>query len=150
MGKTTLLRDLSRIIGNSIPIMNVLLVDERSEIASCVNGKPQLDVGVNTDVISNCSKAYGFEKAIRAMRPDVIITDELFGDKDFFAVENAVRSGVKVIASAHSDSRDNLYEKIGFRQAISSRLFDCYVFLSDNYGVGSIECVCDKDYKVCI
>ena len=150
MGKTTLLRDLSRIMGNSIPILNVLVIDERSEIASCVNGKPQLDVGVNTDVSSNCNKTYGFEKAIRAMRPDVIVTDELFSEEDFFAIENAVRSGVKVIASAHSDSRSNLYEKNGFKQAINNKLFDCYIFLSDNYGVGSIDCVCDKDYKVCI
>ncbi len=149
MGKTTLLRDLARIIGSSVPIKNVLLVDERSELASCVNGKPQLDIGCNTDVISNCTKEYAFEKGIRSMRPDVIITDELFGNSDFSAVESAIKSGVKVIASAHSDKKENLYDKKGFREAIKNKLFDCYFFLSDCHGVGSIEYVCDKDYGIC-
>lgn len=149
MGKTTLLRDLARIIGNVVPIKNVLLVDERSELASVVNGKPQLDIGVNTDIICNCTKEYAFERAIRAMRPDVIITDELYGENDFNAVENAVRSGVKVLASAHSDKKENLFDKRGFREAIKNKLFDCYVFLSDRFGVGSVEYICDKDFNLC-
>jgi len=149
MGKTTLLRDLARILGNSTPIQNILIVDERSELASCVNGKAQLDVGINTDIMSNCTKQYAFEKGIRALRPDVIITDELFGESDILAVENAIKCGVKVIASAHSNNKENLYDKKGFKECIRNKLFDCYIFLDNSYGVGSIKNIFNREYELC-
>ncbi|MCL2256240.1 MAG: stage III sporulation protein AA, partial [Firmicutes bacterium] len=78
-GKTTLLRDLARLAASNAPIKNILLIDERNELAAVANGVAQLDVGTSTDIISNCSKEYAFESAIRALRPDIIICDELFG-----------------------------------------------------------------------
>ena len=54
-GKTTLLRDLVRLISEGAGILGqagkkVGIVDERSEIAGCYQGVPQLDVGFRTDV----------------------------------------------------------------------------------------------------
>ena len=44
-GKTTILRDLARKISGEYAEKNVVVVDERSEIAGCYRGEPQKDVG---------------------------------------------------------------------------------------------------------
>ena len=46
-GKTTILRDLCRLLGRRY---KVSLIDERSEIAAVYSGVPQNDFGMNTDV----------------------------------------------------------------------------------------------------
>ncbi len=71
-GKTTLLRDLTRIVssGETIPSRKVGVVDERSEIAGCVEGVPQHDVGPRTDVLDGCPKAEGMMMLIRSMSPN--------------------------------------------------------------------------------
>jgi stage III sporulation protein AA len=55
-GKTTLLRDLARLIssGEGCTARKVGIVDERSEIAGCVAGVPQHDVGPRSDVLDAC------------------------------------------------------------------------------------------------
>ena len=68
-GKTTILRDLCRQLGNSKPRANILLIDERSEIAASVGGIPQLDVGTNVDVLTGCTKQSGMINAILSMKP---------------------------------------------------------------------------------
>ena len=52
-GKTTLLRDIVRLLSNGIKTLgfsgkNVSLIDERGEIASCYEGVPTLDIGIRT------------------------------------------------------------------------------------------------------
>ena len=54
-GKTTLLRDIIRVVSDGG--MTVGVVDERSEIAACYKGVPQNDVGMRTDVLDCCPKA---------------------------------------------------------------------------------------------
>ncbi len=44
-GKTTLLRDLAWQIGQKYPALNILILDERGELAACYQGEKQLDVG---------------------------------------------------------------------------------------------------------
>lgn len=98
-GKTTLLRDLIRLVsdrGN-----NVLVADERYEIAA-FNSGTSLDVGKNTDVLSGASKSFAFEQGIRYMRPDVLAADELMSDEDVRAVKKACAGGVNVIATMHA------------------------------------------------
>ncbi len=92
LGKTTILRDLARIISIETQ-KNILICDERGEIA-------QGEVGETCDVLRFSDKATAFEAGIRAMRPDLIITDEL-SMNDIEAVKKAVFAGVKVVASAH-------------------------------------------------
>lgn len=103
-GKTTLLRDIARQLSDGG--RNVLIIDERGEIACCAGGVPSMDVGTRTDVYTGGSKRHAVECGIRAMRPDVIVTDEIFGDEDAEILKEAAGSGISVIASAHaSDPR---------------------------------------------
>ena len=92
LGKTTILRDLARILSENTK-KNILICDERGEISV---GK----LGETCDVIKFSSKEIAFEAGIRAMRPDIIVTDELTVH-DLKAVERAIFAGVRVIASAH-------------------------------------------------
>ncbi|HEY8390309.1 MAG TPA: stage III sporulation protein AA [Clostridia bacterium] len=146
-GKTTFLRDLARLISQGQNILNTLIIDERYEIASCYNGLPQLNVGEFTDVISNCSKRYGFEQGIRAMKPDIIITDELANQSDLDAVTYAVGCGVKVIASVHAYDHLDLLDKPGFDSILKKRLFERFVVLSNRKGPGTYEGIFDSNFN---
>lgn len=124
-GKTTVLRDLARRFSDEGGF-NVLIVDERAEIACCRRGVPGTDIGKRTDVITGGSKRHAFECAVRAVRPDVIVTDELFGD-DADIVAEAAGCGIATVASAHASSPENFAGR-----KICGRLegiFDIYCFL---------------------
>ena len=126
LGKTTMLRDIARQISdgaNGRRGLRVGMADERGELAGCAAGVPTLDVGLRTDVLDGCSKGIGMSLLIRSMSPEVIVTDELGHAQDAAAVKEAMRCGVKVIASVHAadetearwrlgDSLTDLFEKI--------------------------------------
>lgn len=146
VGKTTMLRDICRMISEICePILNTLLVDERFEIASVLDGEPMLDVGYYTDIVSGANKKYAFTNGIRALKPDVIITDELMSEDDGKACELAIKSGVKVIATIHATNHLELLEKPSFAQLIKQKFFDRYVVLSNKKGVGTCSGIFDKD-----
>ena len=63
-GKTTMLRDLCRLLGAS---WRLTLVDERSEIAAVHHGVPQYDVGLHTDVLDGFPRAEGLLTALRVL-----------------------------------------------------------------------------------
>ena len=140
-GKTTYLRDIAAAISQKQ--FNVLVADERAEIAAAHNGVPQLDVGLNSDVFSGCPKSYAFGCGIRSLRPDVIITDEL-SCEDFAAAEEAVLSGVRLIASIHSADIKDVVNKPGISRIVDNRLFERYAVLE---GVGRLSGVYDADLR---
>ncbi|MDE7395750.1 MAG: Flp pilus assembly complex ATPase component TadA [Clostridiales bacterium] len=147
-GKTTILRDIARQIGDAFPVRNVLIADERSELAASTFGTASLDVGQNTDVITGCTKAFAFERAIRSLRPDVMITDELTCEDDAFAVLGAAESGITVFASVHADSLDGMCKKPWIAPLIEAGAFTRYVLLSERHGVGTIEGVFNADFSL--
>lgn len=102
-GKTTVLRDLARRLGEH---HRVTVIDQRNEISASVRGLPSLNVGLNTDVLCGCGKSEGIIMALRSMSPEVIICDEIAHDEA--AVEQALFCGVKVIAAAHAGSLKEL------------------------------------------
>lgn len=109
-GKTTIARDLARLLssGEAWPTqrrgLKVGIVDERSELAGCVDGVPCFDVGPSTDVLDACPKAEGMMMLIRSMSPEVIVVDEIGREADADSIHEAVLCGIRVIATAHGDS----------------------------------------------
>lgn len=118
-GKTTLLRDLARLVCERT-LLNVLISDERGELSAG-------DLGVTSDCIRFADKLTAFTAGIRAMRPDVIVTDELLPE-DYVAVKRAVDGGIIVFASAHLTHFTD----------IPDLLFSRYVFLNGLGKVGNI------------
>ncbi len=146
-GKTTLLRDITRQLSDGIEALNIKgkkvgLIDERSEIAACFMGESKNDVGVRTDVLDACPKAKGIILMIRSMSPDIIITDEIGKAGDGGALLDAVNAGVKIIATMHGKSLDDLYSKIELKK-IHHNLFEKVILLGRSRGVGTIEGIYD-------
>ncbi|MCL1802702.1 MAG: stage III sporulation protein AA [Eubacteriaceae bacterium] len=138
VGKTTVLRDLARVISDAG--MKVGIIDERCEIACCVDGTPTLDVGKRSDVLDNCPKAAGVMLLARSMSPQVIITDEIGGQLDYEALLSAAACGISVLASAHASSISELLSKAYLKPIIDSRLFDRYIFIKRTAsGIGPSE-----------
>ena len=106
LGKTTKLRDIARFLSGKGS--NVLIFDERNEISATDAYGIGFDLGDSVDVIRAGNKLKAFESAIRSMKPDVIITDELYGDGDMKAVKYAADCGIEVIASTHVTDKELL------------------------------------------
>ncbi len=149
-GKTTFLRDLTRWISDGvsrlrIPGFKTAVVDERSEIAGCFQGMPQLNVGQNTDVLDACPKAEGMMMLLRSMAPQVIVTDEIGSVEDASAIEEIVHGGVSVIATAHGGSLEELKGRPGLRRLLAQSIFERAIFLGRSRGPGTIEKIVDLE-----
>ncbi|MGL5823217.1 MAG: stage III sporulation protein AA [Sarcina sp.] len=147
-GKTTLLRDLSRNISNGVSKLNfdgkrVVIIDERSEIASCYKGVPQMNVGERTDVYDNCVKEEGIMMAIRTMSPEVVICDEIGSRKDIEGLISAANSGVSIICTLHGNGIEDLYKRENLKIMLEENLIKKVIVLSSKKGAGSIEGVYD-------
>lgn len=129
-GKTTMLRDVIRNISSLGK--NVGVVDERCEIANVYQGKPTLNIGPRTDVMSGISKDNGINILVRSMGLDVIATDEIGSTNDCKAIHNAVLCGVSVIATAHGSSYQDL--PYDLQQLIDKGIFKVIIYLSNEIG----------------
>lgn len=136
-GKTTLLRDLTRQVANLG--YQVVVVDERSEIASSYQGVPQLDVGVQTDVLDGYTKELGVQHALRALAPQVLVTDEIGHQGDGWILAELARSGVKVMATCHGNSWEQLKRRNWLKDSLG--IFELVIILSRRLGPGTIESV---------
>lgn len=130
-GKTTILRDLTRILSEKTQ-KNVLVCDERGEIAVG-------ELGGTVDAYLYADKATAFECGVRAMRPDIIVCDELSA-LDCKAVQYAVNGGVKVIASAH-------IERIAGIVAPFLGTFERFAFLSPQV-IGRVDGIYDERLRL--
>lgn len=142
-GKTTLLRDLARTLSNRG--YNVVVIDERNEIAASLDGIPTLDVGSRTDIYTGCKKAYAMESVLRSMAPEVIFTDEISGDHDSRAITEIIKAGVALIATAHGQNAKDVLDRPSFSIIKQEKLFDRYVLLKNRTEVGQVEDIYDKD-----
>lgn len=143
-GKTTMLRDLARLLSDGAPErrrpgFKVGIVDERSELAGCFRGEPQLDVGIRSDVLDGCPKAEGLMMLVRSMSPEIVVTDELGRAEDARAVEEAVNTGASVLATAHGQNARELIRRPSLAYLLENSLFERVVVLSRRLGPGTIE-----------
>lgn len=125
-GKTTLLRDLCRFLGNS---RKVALIDERNEISASSGGTPGRDIGAMTDVIVGSDRAAGIISAVRTLSPDMIICDEISNSADAEAILGGFGCGVDFTASLHAESYEEMLTRRAAVPLIESGVFDYAVFL---------------------
>jgi stage III sporulation protein AA len=149
-GKTTLLRDLARQISDGsfhskMKGLKVGIVDERSELAGCVDGVPQHAVGARTDVMDACPKADGMLMMIRSMSPHVLITDEIGREQDRDAILEAVHAGVQVLTSAHGYRLEDVRKRPALSALFEGKVFNRYLVLSRQNGPITLEAVYDGE-----
>lgn len=141
-GKTTLLRDFARLISSGyrhIDSKKVGIVDERSEIAGCVKGVPQHQLGDRVDVLDACPKAEGMMMMIRSMSPDVLVVDEIGTVEDAEAVLEAVHAGVQLFVSVHGYKAKELLNRPSLKALVEANVFDRYLELSRRDGPGTVQ-----------
>ncbi len=138
-GKTTLLRDIIRILSNRGAC--VAVVDERGEIGS---GMAQSECGVNTDILSGCPKKKGMEMLLRSMGPQYIAVDEIGGNGDSEAVSEIINCGVKVVCTAHGETQHDILRRKSLNEMIEAHVFDTFIFLR---GTGEIASVTDGYFR---
>ncbi len=145
-GKTTLVRDVVSKLSNEKKINNILVVDERFEIAGAF-GNSCFKVGDLVDVISGSDKHFAFNEGLKTMNPKVIVTDEVSKVEDLESIKQAIKSGVKVIATAHAENVLELKFKKYFSSLLSDKYFERIIVLSKRCGVGTVEGVFDENLK---
>lgn len=139
-GKTTFLRDFVMQLSERNLLYNVLLLDERGE----------LDTNLSAnffDKIAFSSKKMGFENGIRALSPDLIVTDEVGQEEDVDAILYASTCGVKILASTHADSMETFLKKDLFQKLIKEKVFKRYVLLSKRNGPGTYEGIYNENFS---
>lgn len=122
-GKTTILRDIVFEIDKKIR-HNIVVIDDRGEFTLCKQC-------TMCDIISDIPKEQGISYAVRALRPDVVVVDELL-PSEISAIQRAMGLGVFVFASMHGDSLR--FAPDGFSR---------YVLLGNE--IGSLSGIYDKD-----
>ncbi len=125
-GKTTLLRDLVRLLSDGtaeFPAHRVAVVDERGEIAVMYQGVPQMDIGRHTDVLDACPKALGIPILLRAANPQIIAVDEITAEEDLHAMTMAANCGTALLATIHAGTVEELQRKPLFAQVLQAGVF---------------------------
>lgn len=131
-GKTTMLRDLARRLGER---HRVTLIDSRGELSASVRGTPSFDIGLNTDALCGVEKSDGIFLSLRSLSPEIIICDEL--GNDGAAIEQAMFCGVKIIASAHGESVSDLKKRPATREILP--YFERVAILGERGGIIELQ-----------
>ncbi len=121
-GKTTLLRDLCREIGERD---TVCVVDERGELFP-----GDFRRGRRMDVLSGCPKAEGMEMVLRTMGPQWIAVDEITAQEDAMAMLQTANCGVRLLATAHGSEPGDLRRRKVYRTLLEQGVFDYLLILN--------------------
>ncbi len=140
-GKTTILREIARKM--SLRGQKVSVVDERNEFAGTYAGIAQNDLGFS-DVLNGYPKAEGLIQAIRTLSPDIIVCDEIGGEKDILAITKAVHAGVKLVVGVHAGSIDDFLNRKQCFDILKTGSFDILTLMVGKSEPGKISGI----YKV--
>lgn len=113
-GKTTLLRDL--IFHLSEAGRQFAVIDSRRELGGACEGGC-------ADIMTDYPKYDGIMCAVRSLSPELIICDELSGERDADAALYAFSCGVPIVATAHSGSEDELRSRHDMRALLDAGVF---------------------------
>lgn len=125
-GKTTMLRDLCRIVSASY---RTAVVDERGEIAATFHGEPQHDVGMHTDILDGYPRAEGILTALRVLAPEYIFCDEISTMEDAQAILQAYGCGVQFAAACHAGAGEDLRKRRVLQELLKAGVFQYCVML---------------------
>ena len=136
-GKTTVLRELIPAISQS---HRTSVIDTRYEL-SCFLDKCRL-----CDVFLGYPRFDGIMSSVRTMSPEYIICDEISTEDEAEAVVYAHAAGVRVIASAHAGSLDELRKNKAADILMKKRVFDCLCGLNA-FGEAPTITICESENK---
>ena len=147
-GKTTVLRDLIRLISTgteTISPLRICAADERFELGGSADGDRAFDLGPRTDLISGMAKADALERMLAALSPQALAVDELVDEHDMAAIRYARAGGVIVFATIHAGSITDLKHRAQTIKMTEDKVFDRYILLHQTKSPGTIKAVWDAD-----
>lgn len=127
-GKTTLCREMARILSNT---NDTLIIDERYELCGETF---TMKMGMQCDLVSGIAKSVLYENIIRTMSPQIVVCDELFGNDDIEAIKRITLSGIKCLATYHAKNIRDIPKSL-------VSLFTWIILLNSNPHVGSIQSI---------
>ena len=83
----------------------------------------QFDLGAQTDVLTGLCKSEGMMLLLRAMSPTWIAADEITARRDLEAMEQISYCGVRLLATAHAKSRQELAARPLYRELLELGIF---------------------------
>lgn len=128
VGKTSILRDLIIKLNAINPPIRFCVIDSREEIIT-----PYLS-NLSCDVFVSYPKGVAIELATKSMTPQIIICDEISSEEEAKAVLKASCNGVKLIATTHAASYQELTSKTILKPLINSNIFNHFIGVSRKYG----------------
>lgn len=135
-GKTTILRDICRILGNEYRLS---IIDERNEIAAVENAVAQNNVGMFSDIFNSYNKYEGIMTAVKVMSPMILVCDEIGSKEDLKALEYAINSGVKLIATCHAQDFEQLKHRTIISKLLKEKVFDYGAILGTGALCGQLQ-----------
>lgn len=128
--------------------VNVGVVDERSELGACCQGRPQNDLGIRTDVLDGCPKAEGIMMLIRSMAPQVVAVDEIGSREDLEAIRYGKNCGCKLLATVHGCSLEDIRKKPILREFAEEGVFERFIVLKSSGRPGQVKAVFDEEGRL--
>lgn len=117
IGKTTILKDLIYKLLNETD-KRVAVIDSREEIT------PFLTSQKNGDFYLGYPKGLGIELATKSMTPQILVCDEISSKNEAEEINSSANSGVKLIASTHASSYEELLNKTILEDTFKYKIFD--------------------------
>lgn len=127
-GKTTVIRDLSCLLGGKNCRKRAVVIDDRREIFLRERFSDTV-----TDFISGLPKTVGLELAVRSLAPEVLLCDEI-GASETDGLRRAAGTGVPLIAAVHASSFAELKARPGIGELIYDGVFPTVIGISRKNG----------------
>ena len=140
-GKTTVLRDLARVLSSEPHTLKTAVVDERGEIGGIYRGERCTNLGLCCDLLDAYPKPVGIHIAVRVLSPDLIIFDEAGTVEECRAISEGTSSGVTFISSVHAGSFEELVRRKQVRLLLETGAFETVVLLKGRQTPGKIKAV---------
>ena len=132
VGKTTALRSLVGYLGG-LGGCEVAVIDERLEfLASDYKN-------CSVDILRGYKRSLGMQIALRSLSPDVMVIDELGCEDEVLEILNSVNTGVRIVATAHAGSLEELMRKKNMKPLIDAEVFDVFFGIRSVDGARSVK-----------
>jgi stage III sporulation protein AA len=120
-GKTSALRSLVGLAAKKGE--NIAVIDERCEFIAADYRN------YSVDILRGYKRALGMEIALRTLAPDGIAIDEVGRADEASGMLESMNAGVRIMATAHASSLEELKNRENLRPLFAHRIFDSVVGL---------------------
>ena len=147
-GKTTILRDLCRLIssGEGGTYIRTVMLDERNELGGWDGEKCAFQLGPSTDILSGLPKAEAITQAVRALSPQVILCDEIADEHEATAIQYAFFCGVRFVVTVHCGGGQEPFYNAMLRRLMQTGAFSHLYLLGRPEGKVSGTVVTKDEY----